>query len=667
MKNEKSFRKTVAGGFNTRDVVEYLSKLSREHREEVEALRAGAEKLRKERDAALAGRNIVPLPAPASDEFADDPVGALVMERDTLRKENGQLREALVQMGVSVGDSQDPLANFVSQEERVRWDEERARWEEERAQRAGEQAFWQEERERWTEERTRWEEERARLREDQADREEERVRWQAERADWQMERVRWQAEKSSLDALRQELEDEKLGLDESLSRMGSVPTASPEEVESLRRQIQALTEEKTELLIQREDWFEHQPGSEAISPETEALSPENDVLLLENENFLQEKDALLLEKEALLQERDALLSEKDALLQEREALSQEKETLLQERQTAWQEKQSILQEKDRLAYENTMLIQEKAGLLMDLSEAQERQEQREKEAEDRSYWMESLPEITAERDRLLVEAARHGDEKAALNSIITELNRQVVSLKQEITEKGLRIEMIQRREQEEAVRLENFRNRSESIERDIDRSISETRAKFSDVMAFGNSAALSVVLELDKMRDYFTRFSDVFAATEDSVNRLEGSRKQLVRAFVPGEFFEESLPPVGDSAVTPLVQTPVSHAELKNVLYHAEDLTKPRPDPERRVDTPEFGQPLPPEQILQSPPVPVPMSQTQPVPAPLQAQPAPQAQAAPQPPSAPAPRSPIIETPVFPVISRETPHAPPQNTPSQYQ
>ena len=57
MKSEKSFRKAVIGGFNRRDVAEYLSQMSRERREECEALKAGADRLRAERDAAITARN----------------------------------------------------------------------------------------------------------------------------------------------------------------------------------------------------------------------------------------------------------------------------------------------------------------------------------------------------------------------------------------------------------------------------------------------------------------------------------------------------------------------------------------------------------------------------------------------------------------------------------
>ena len=49
VKSVKSFR-TAVGGFNRQDVIDYISLSSKEHRNEIEAYRAGTEKLRGERD-----------------------------------------------------------------------------------------------------------------------------------------------------------------------------------------------------------------------------------------------------------------------------------------------------------------------------------------------------------------------------------------------------------------------------------------------------------------------------------------------------------------------------------------------------------------------------------------------------------------------------------------
>ncbi|MDR1669480.1 MAG: hypothetical protein LBR76_05950, partial [Oscillospiraceae bacterium] len=56
-RSEKSFRTAMVGGFNRQDVLEYISSSAREHQTEVDAYRAGADKLRGERDALTARVN----------------------------------------------------------------------------------------------------------------------------------------------------------------------------------------------------------------------------------------------------------------------------------------------------------------------------------------------------------------------------------------------------------------------------------------------------------------------------------------------------------------------------------------------------------------------------------------------------------------------------------
>ncbi len=49
-KSVRSFRKAIVGGFSKKDVVDFLHSSAKERNEEIEAYRAGAEKLREERD-----------------------------------------------------------------------------------------------------------------------------------------------------------------------------------------------------------------------------------------------------------------------------------------------------------------------------------------------------------------------------------------------------------------------------------------------------------------------------------------------------------------------------------------------------------------------------------------------------------------------------------------
>jgi chromosome segregation ATPase len=50
IRSEKSFRIAAIGGFNRQDVMDFIASSARERREEIEAYRTGAEKLRGERD-----------------------------------------------------------------------------------------------------------------------------------------------------------------------------------------------------------------------------------------------------------------------------------------------------------------------------------------------------------------------------------------------------------------------------------------------------------------------------------------------------------------------------------------------------------------------------------------------------------------------------------------
>lgn len=110
MKN-KSFRKSIVGGFNTRDVVDYLAQMSKERREESEALRAGADKLRRERDDAVAARGGRD---PAGRQHAAQAeVASLVEERDRLAKRVESLE---VELQSAKLDRAIPEEGSVSQE-----------------------------------------------------------------------------------------------------------------------------------------------------------------------------------------------------------------------------------------------------------------------------------------------------------------------------------------------------------------------------------------------------------------------------------------------------------------------------------------------------------------------------------------------------------------------
>ena len=112
--NDKMFRKKMFGGFHSDDVVEYLSQLSQERQEEIEALRIGAEKLRRERDAALLSKISEPSEnqdlAPELDALRAQ-VEGLVFEREENQRNLEKLRSQLDLLEKERGDLLEKLAN----------------------------------------------------------------------------------------------------------------------------------------------------------------------------------------------------------------------------------------------------------------------------------------------------------------------------------------------------------------------------------------------------------------------------------------------------------------------------------------------------------------------------------------------------------------------------
>ncbi len=119
----KSFRKSIVGGFNTRDVVDYLAQMSKERREETEALRAGADKLRRERDNALAERG---KRDPAGRQHAAQAeVASLVDERDRLAKKVETLETELQEIRVERSVPEEGSASEELEAQRLRFYEMR--------------------------------------------------------------------------------------------------------------------------------------------------------------------------------------------------------------------------------------------------------------------------------------------------------------------------------------------------------------------------------------------------------------------------------------------------------------------------------------------------------------------------------------------------------------
>jgi chromosome segregation ATPase len=168
MKSEKAFRRCMFGGFHPHDVVNYISKKTKEYREELEALRSGADKLRRERDALLAEQpsaDAPPVPAPAvtaapspvKDNSAMDELRIQFYE---MRRERDDLRSKLDSLTYAREAERETVASF--ERERAAFESDRAsllttltRREEEKAELANERAAWFAEKAELTEERQR--------------------------------------------------------------------------------------------------------------------------------------------------------------------------------------------------------------------------------------------------------------------------------------------------------------------------------------------------------------------------------------------------------------------------------------------------------------------------------------------------------------------------------
>lgn len=158
MKSEKTLRKSLVGGFNRRDVVEYVTQAARERREECDALRSGADRLRAERDAAISARDALEESAArysASEALrqqvqkdadlkdaelsaAKSEIERLTSELEAYKIQSGALAEELTAMGAA-RERMDAMeteaeARVREAEEGIRAAEDRARAVEMRAQ-----------------------------------------------------------------------------------------------------------------------------------------------------------------------------------------------------------------------------------------------------------------------------------------------------------------------------------------------------------------------------------------------------------------------------------------------------------------------------------------------------------------------------------------------------
>jgi len=106
------------GGFHPQDVVNYIAKKNREYKEELEALRSGADKLRRERDGLLSGE----APSPSEPKYASvgsapqtssaDSTDELRIQFYAMRRERDELRTKLDTMSFDRESERSAMERF---------------------------------------------------------------------------------------------------------------------------------------------------------------------------------------------------------------------------------------------------------------------------------------------------------------------------------------------------------------------------------------------------------------------------------------------------------------------------------------------------------------------------------------------------------------------------
>lgn len=117
-KIEKSFRTAMVGGFNRRDVLEYISASAREHHNEIDAYRAGADKLRGECDA-LSRQVAEFLSQRERADSLEREVFDLKRGMDALSCENARLSAKEEELAAEIGTLSKRILDFESSEKEL--------------------------------------------------------------------------------------------------------------------------------------------------------------------------------------------------------------------------------------------------------------------------------------------------------------------------------------------------------------------------------------------------------------------------------------------------------------------------------------------------------------------------------------------------------------------
>ncbi len=117
-KSEKSFRTAMVGGFNRQDVLDYISAVKKEHHNETDAYRAGAEKLRGERDALCRQVEELSSQRERADRLERE-ANELKREINELSRENSRLARKEEELTVEIGGLSLRILDFENSEKEL--------------------------------------------------------------------------------------------------------------------------------------------------------------------------------------------------------------------------------------------------------------------------------------------------------------------------------------------------------------------------------------------------------------------------------------------------------------------------------------------------------------------------------------------------------------------
>jgi chromosome segregation ATPase len=142
----------------------------------------------------------------------------------------------------------------------------------------------------------------------------------------------------------------------------------------------------------------------------------------------------------------------------------------------------------------------------------------------------------ADRSSLFTALTRREEEKAELAKERADLLEENQRLTLLLEQAGATREQIKMEREDAEKRLEDLKTQAVSVRQETARLITESRTFFDDMNEKSRTSALEIVLELDKMRSFFTRFPERFADTGQVLSKLESDPRPFMREFKPQVF-----------------------------------------------------------------------------------------------------------------------------------